>query len=1141
MKRISLFIVLIMFVLQLVVAQSSRYAESSVLATGDWYKIQVEQSGIHKITYEQLVEMGLKNPANVSVFGYGGAQLAEAFSKPYIDDLPQLSIYIEKGSDGVFGKGDYILFYAQGPIKWTYNINSKLFDHEVNTYSNYGYYFITSDFPKQKIINEGKKLDATKIGEVVSFNDFYLYEKDEVNLLNSGRTYLGDAFNQSQLSRNYTIKVPNILPETSYISVSAAHVAVVGATMSVSVNDSVLGRATLARRPSNEVVATGVTCKYDFIPSNPNSINVKLAYSLSSSTAYLDYFVLNFKRKLQKTDGESLNFRFVDNVGISGVYTYKLHNTNSNVQIWNITDLQNIVKMPAQFSGSDLIFVDDRSILKEYVAVDVKSDKFLQPKVVGKISNQDLHALGQSDMIIITHPDFIEAATRLAKLHLEYDGLTTHVVTSEIIYNEFSSGTPDATAYRRFVKMFYDRAKEVGNSPKYLLLFGDGSFDNRQILKANTKDNIYRLLTYQAKESFEETKSYVTDDYFGLLDDSDGAYVLINSMDVAVGRIPAYTVEQANGVVDKLERYLKNEDLGAWKNQAIFMADDGDKNLHVEETDSVCSVFERLNPAILTRKLYLDSYTQEVTAVGEFYPTLKKEFLDYINNGVLFVNYMGHSGYNNWTNEQILTIADIDLMYNQRLPLFITASCSFSRFDDFKVSGGEVMMLNTKGGALALISAARTVFAQPNMLLNIELAKVLLAKNEKTGRINTIGEAYQIAKNKRAKSNDENRLPFILLGDPAIRLAVAQTHFTTIDSINGHDVTFNVDTVGALDRVVLDGAIRSLNDSIVDETFNGYVHITIFDKEETIKTLCNDFKESLPDVNNVPFAYTYRTNPLYVGQVEVVDGRFKVEFIVPKDIKYNFGAGRIVMYAVDEQQGFEANGYSSNIIIGGEAKDAVVETDGPELKMYLNSPYFKNGGKVDANPLFVAELEDISGINTIGSGIGHDIILKLDNDIKQEYVLNNYYKSNVGSYNSGVVIYQLSDLAPGKHKLFFRAWDLQNNSVSAELEFEVVADLKMTINDMYVYPNPVKDVANIVVEHDNPLAPLDVYMYIYDLSGHLIYQENANLITDATSKINLSWNVNSFVSDGLYYVKVLLIDDKKRKIIKTAKIFVYKQ
>ena len=1139
MKRISLFFVFVLVVLQLV-AQSNRYAETSILSSGDWYKIQVEQTGIHKITYEQLVDMGLKNPANVSIFGYGGAQLAESFSAPYIDDLPQLSIHIEKGSDGVFNSGDYILFYAQGPIKWTYNSKQNLFVHEVNAYSNYGYYFITSDYPTQKIIGEARKSIST-VEEVTSFNDFYLYEKDEVNLLNSGRVYLCDVFNNSQLTRNYTVKIPNILLESSWLSLSAAHTAVAEANMGVYVNNKLLGTPAFAKKPSNEVVATGINVKYEFVPTDSNSINVKLTYSMASATAYLDYFTLNIKRKLQKTTGESLSFRFLDNIGASDSYTYRLSNVTKNVQIWNVTDQQNVVKMPVTFSGNDLTFGDNKLELREYVAVDIKSDKFLQPKNLGKISNQNLHALGQADMVIITHPDFVEAANRLAALHSEYDGLTTHIVVPEVVYNEFSSGTPDATAYRRFVKMFYDRAKEVGNAPKYLLLFGDGSFDNRQILTANTKDNIYRLLTYQAKESFDDIKSYVTDDYFGLLDDSDGANLLINSLDVAVGRIPSYTVEQANGVVDKLERYLKNEDFGVWKNQAVFMADDGDNNVHVEGADSACSVFERLNPDVLTRKLYLDSYTQEVTAVGEFYPTLKKEFFDYINNGVLLVNYMGHSGYNNWTNEQILSVADIDLMYNQRLPLFITMSCSFSRFDDFKVSGGEAMMLNGKGGALALISAARTVYAQPNLSLNVELNKLLLATNNETGRINTIGEAYRLAKNKRAYNNDSNRLPFILLGDPAIRLAVPQTHSASIDSINGRDVTSAVDTVGALGRVVLGGSICSLGDSVVDKTFNGYVHVTIFDKEEKIKTLCNDFKESDKDKNSKPFVYTYRANPLYVGQVEVVDGRFKVEFIVPKDIKYNFGAGRIVMYAVDEQQGFEANGHTSNIIIGGEARDAVIETDGPELKIYLNTPYFKNGDEVDANPLFVAELQDLSGINTIGFGIGHDIILKLDDDIKQEYVLNNYYKSDLGSYTSGVVTYQLSDLAPGKHKLFFRAWDLQNNSVSAELEFEVVKDLKMSIHDMYVYPNPVRDIANIVIEHDKPLAPIDVYMYVYDLSGHLIHQENMNLVTDASSKINLNWSVNSFVSDGLYYVKAVLVDDKKRKTIKSAKIFVYKQ
>lgn len=1136
MKRISLFIVLIMFVLQLV-AQSSRYAESSVLSVGDWYKIQVEQSGIHKITYEQLVEMGVKNPANVSVFGYGGAQLPEAFSKPYIDDLPQLSIYMEKGTDGVFGKGDYILFYAQGPIKWEYNTKQKLFEHEINTYSKYGYYFVTSDFETTKFISLKDKLTANSSNLITSFNDYYLYEKDEFNLMNSGRVYLGDMFTGSSVSKDYSFKIANLLQESAVVQVDMMHTTFSEAQVNISVDNTLLGTQTLIARPRNEVRATKFNAKYEFIPKKTTEVVVNLTYSDKFSTAYLDYIVLNIKRKLQKESGTTLIFRNVDNIAEKANYTYNLSNANSNIQIWDISDQQNVCQLPTDLNGTELTFVDSKTTLKEYVAVDVKSDNFLVPNVIGKIKNQDLHALGQVDMIIIAHSEFVEAATRLANAHVEYDGISTHIVTPDVIYNEFSSGTPDATAYRRFAKMFYDRAKEVGNAPKYLLLFGDGSFDNRQILKANTKDNIYRLLTYQSKESYDETKSYTTDDYFGFLDDSDGAYILVNSLDIAVGRIPVYTVEQANGVVNKLIDYIKNDDFGAWKNQAIFLADDGDGNIHVDETDSVCRVFERLNPDVLTRKLYLDSYTQEVTAVGEFYPTLKKEFMDYINNGVLYINYMGHSGYNNWTNEQILTIADINTMYNKRLPLVVTASCSFSRFDDFMASGGEVMMNNVNGGALALVSATRTVFAQPNMLLTIELAKELLNRNE-TGRINTLGEAYKLAKNKRAKSNDPNRLPFVLLGDPAIRLVCPENHVVLIDSLNGKNVKFEVDTVGALGRVKLDGSVCFYADSLVDETFNGYVHITIFDKEETIKTLCNDATENS---NNVPFVYTYRTNPLYVGQVQVVDGRFRSEFIIPKDIRYNFGAGRIVMYAVDEQQGLEANGYFANMIIGGETKDAIIEEDGPELNIYLNTPYFVSGDKVNENPLFVAELKDVSGINTIGSGIGHDIILKLDNDDNQEFVLNNYYEAIFGSYNSGIVTYPLTNLAPGKHKLFFRAWDLQNNSASAELEFEVVAGLDLSVNNVYVYPNPVQSVANLVIEHDRPTTPIDVQVFLYDIAGRTLYRNSMNVVADASSKINIKFDINSSISDGLYFVKVVLTDNNGKKDLKTAKIFVRKQ
>lgn len=1137
LKNLIIFLLSLCALIQLS-AQSSRYAESSVLNEGDWYKIQVDQTGIYKLTYEQLVNMGVKNPSNVSVFGYGGAQLSESFLKPYIDDLPQVPIYIEKGSDGVFGKGDYILFYAQGPIKWNFNENIQIFEHEINTYSLYGYYFVTSDFSSQKIIQQNPILESTSTDVLTSFNDYYLYEVEKVSLLNSGRIFLGDQFNQSTLTRDYTVEIPNIISDNAQIQVSVAHVAVVDASMEVKIDNNLLENINLPRRDNNDVVAKKVTARYNFTPNVNNKIGVKLTYNLASSTAYLDYFTLNIQRKLQKVSGKYLSFRCVETFGDQANFTYKLSNVNSNIQVWDVSNPQDVKQMPMTINNSELTFVGEGSTLKEYVAVDVKKDNFLVPKVLDKVVNQDLHSLGQVDMVIISPSEFIDAAKRLAEAHYKKDGLTSHVVTPTTIYNEFSSGTPDATAYRRFMKMFYDRAKDVGNAPKYLLLFGDGSFDNRQILKANTDKEIYRLLTYQSKESFDDINSYTTDDYFGLLDDEDGVNILNNTLDIAIGRIPAYTKEQADGVVNKLIKYLDNDNLGYWKNRTLFLADDGDNNLHIKEMDSVANVFQKSNSDYLIRKLYLDSYIQEVSSVGETYPVLKKEFIDYINDGVLFVNYMGHSGYNNWTNEQILTVADIESFYNQKLPLFITASCSFSRFDDFKLSGGEALMTNSKGGALALVSTSRTVLAHPNMLFNIELIKALLAVDSETMRINTIGDAYKIAKNKRARNNDSNRLSFTFLGDPAIRLAIPEDYKIQIDSINGKNIVNRVDTIGALEKVTLIGSVRSISDTLVNQSFNGLVHVTIFDKEETIKTLCNDSKL---DTTAQPFVYTYRTNPFYVGEVEVQNGKFEIEFIVPKDIRYNYGKGRVVMYAYDVEQNIEANGSCENIYIGGEGENIEYEYDGPQIKAYLNSPYFIDGSKVNENPLFVAELSDVSGINTIGSGIGHDIILRLNDDLKQEYVLNNYYEALFGSYSDGIIRYPLSNLPVGKHKLFFRVWDLQNNSSSAELNFEVVSDLPVDLKDIYLYPNPVEYRSNIVISHDRPLAPLDVEIYVYDLSGRIVGHDNYNVVSNNSGMINIDWHLKPSMTDGLYYMKAIISDINGKKSSKSTKIFVHKQ
>lgn len=1113
-------------------AQTGRYAEASVLASGDWVKVRVSETGMHKVTYEQMVDMGIANPMNVRVYGYGGGVLEEDFEKRYVDDLPVVPTVMVMGADGVFGKGDYIVFYAQGPVSWQYNTARKAMEHKNNPYSLYGYYFITSSRGAAEAMPYKSRPAATE-EEVIEVYDYrYLHETDRVNVLSSGKVFFNEEFTLTKPTHTFDVSVPDMVAgEEAQVRIHAAHQASSTERIAVSINGVAAGTVNMAGLSgNNEMEDATVT-----IPFTPQSGDIRLSmtYSTTKQTAHLDYFAISAKRRLRKEAAAPLAFRYTDKIGSgSGYCTYKISGTSESTVVWDVTDLDSIMAVEAVYEGGATTIVEPTDVYREYVAFDPEGDRLPSPVVVGRVANQNLHALSQADMVIIAPSEFVSEAQRLADAHRVTDGMTVNVVEAGTVYNEFSSGTPDATAYRRLMKMLYDRAASEDLAPKYLLLFGDGSFDNRQLLKSNTDKDVYRLLTYQSDNSYSEVASYCTDDYFGFLDDNEGSNIAAAVMDIAVGRIPAYTVEQAKAVVDKTIRYMENDDPGAWKNQAIFLADDGDGNSHIEGADTVCNLTRELYPSMLTRKLYFDSYKQESSASGASYPTLKKEFFDYVNSGVLMINYMGHGGYNGWADERILGMEDVPEMYNERLPLWVTATCNFSRFDHFLESTGEMLLTHADGGAIGLVSTSRTVLSHQNNLINLAFTQEIL--RERDGELNTVGEALMRAKNKRAAVSDINRLSFVYLGDPAVRLNYPTTHTVTVDTINGHDVTSGTDTIGALGLTVIKGRVADrAGDGAADETFNGYVEVKVFDKMQSITTLCNDAGSS-------PFTYTYRSNPIYSGKASVTEGRFEIQFIVPKDIKYNFGSGEIILYAADEEQGLEGNGHCNSVIVGGESPDIVWESEGPQIRMYLNSPDFTDGSEVNENPLFVAHVSDQNGINTIGTGFGHDIILKIDNSAQQEYVLNSYYESVYGTYNEGYIHYQLNDLPEGKHSLFFRVWDMQNNSSSATLNFEVVKGLAPKVNNLYVYPNPVSDAANIVVENDRPNQPSEIYIYIYDYTGRMVWTYNGRYVTDTDNRVVIPWRTSDCqaIVDGIYMVRAIMIDANGEKAKKATKILV---
>lgn len=1124
-------VMLLMACMTAILCQAAHnYASQSVLRQGKWTKIKVRENGLYKLTYEQIQQMG-HDPATVRIFGYGGAMLNELFTEPYTDDLPEVATYVYTGDDNTFGPGDYIIFYGQGPISWRYNrvdnYAQPLFIHTTNYYSTYGCYFVTSGGTASHIVPSTSET-ATSAETIRSFTDYMVHELDSINFISSGREFFGEEINSSKMRRSLSFSVPNMLSEMATMRFSAAARGTAPTVLTVQQNNDNIGSLSIsARNTSASYEFARVNSEvWNFTPNMGNVLPITVASNNSSSTAWINFVEVNLPRMLQITGDRPLYFRDITHLGQGETHTFEINGANANTKVWDITHPEQAFEIPATFSNGKLSFAALTDTIREFVALD-PSHILLQPEVGTSVANQNLHALPATDYVIIAHNEFLHEAERLADAHrLE---MSVEVVDAEAVYNEFSSGTPDGTAYRRFMKMFYDR----GQAPKYLLLFGDGSYDNRNLLPRATEVNVRRLLTFQSLNSVYEGVSYVSDDYFTFLDDNEGLMDPSQTMDIAVGRFPVNTLEQAKTAVDKTIYYMNNTP-NRWHNQILFLADDGDYNEHILSADSVARQTERLNPDMLVRKIYFDAYKQVVSATGERYPEVEALFDNYIKQGTLVTNYMGHGGYTGWSNEAVLNTEKIVNMYNEHYPLYVTATCDFSGYDNFKASAGELLFRNEHGGTMALFTTTRAVYSNPNLVLNLHTMRHLF-ELDSNGLPRRLGDVVRMAKNQQ--TNSTNKFSFTLLGDPALRLTYPYEYKVRTDSINHLAIASDMvaDTISALSEVTLHGSIIRATDSVKANGFNGTVFINVYDKEETITTLCND-------ANSKPFNFQYRSNPIFSGSVMVENGEFSVTFMVPKDIRYNYGTGRIVYFAQNDDNTMEANGSFEQFIVGGENPNAPVDNEGPEVQLYLNDPSFHNGEAVANTPLFVAKVFDQSGINTLGSGIGHDMILRINGETANEIVLNSFYTSDLGSYQSGTVCYELPSLPDGIHKLMFRVWDLQNNSTTDSLTFTIDSSLKPRLTNLEAYPNPLHqgETLNIVYTHDRPQAPLNVTASLHTPSGQLVMRESRQIITDNNNRFTLAWNLANTFSEGLYILRMRIEDENGLFAQKAVKVILIK-
>ena len=1091
------------------------YAERSVLADGHWVKIRVSESGVCRMSFSELRSAGLE-PSQVRVFGYGGAQKEQDFSKPNIDDLPQVPVYVGE---------DYILFYVQGPISWTYN--GYRFAHTRNTYSDFGYYLLSDDAGDMLLFPEAEAVSGSPT-DVTYYSYYQVQDEDSVNLIDrtgvsgGGRTFYGEQFAAGQ-TRTFTFSTPYANGDNSSIYIDMAANAATTSTVKAKLNNTSSKSIYISSIPDHYTFGVAGTISMNGASEEQNQrVTMQFVNSNASALAWLNYIEITTPSELVMT-GSYMGIRSLVNRNTTNPVRFLLRNTTASTQIWDVTDLAAIQRIPTTMVDDQLAWVGTQADgVHEYIAVNTDGTNFVQAEVVGEVKNQNLHALNNIDYIIICPEGYEDVSEDLAKAHEAKQAITYAIVTDQQVYNEFSSGTPDATAYRWLMKMLYDRAKNgIGQQPRWLLLMGHGTFDNRKLLR-NSGTSL--LLTYQSKNSVNEIKAYATDDYFAYLDDNEGTIDTQGRMDIGVGRLPVESLDEARTTVDKLIQYIRNEQTGKWKNQLVYLADDGENGTHTETAEKSAELVRIKNPDFIVHKIFLDAYPQEVNASGESYPLAKNRVLNLLKNGVLFFNYSGHGGYNAITNESILNLKDIAGMTNKNQAFWLFATCNFAQCDAGKRSAAETAVLNPKGGAIGILAATRTVYASQNTNLNRSVCDTLFGHSDVFHYDMTLGEAISIGKN--LLGSDENKLAYVLLGDPCMRLNYpTDYHVETLTEM---------DTLNALSVQHVEGRIIDEDLNIVSD-FNGKVDITIYDKMQSIPTRDNDNVGGDPRV----IAYNDYPNTIFSGATDVKDGLFNYTFMVPKDIRYNFDNGRIVYYAVTEDslETAEAVGHFEQFIIGGTGSTVAIDTIGPEMEIYLNSPAFRNGDKTYATPRFFANLYDENGINTAGAGIGHDLMLIIDDDPKMIYSLNEYFTAANNSYQAGQVSYLMEELANGPHSLTFRAWDLLNNSTTKSLNFIVEAGLDPSIYNVTTYPNPVQQsgVVHLIVNYDQPDELIETEIYLYNTAGQMVYSHKQDN-PDAVS-INLpSLGLNT----GVYIYSVKIKSASSKYSTTSGKIIVTK-
>ena len=1106
-----------------------RWADHSVLAGGRWVKIAVSEEGIYSLTAKDLAAMGFNDISRVKVYGYGGRLQSEAWTFTGInavpDDLKEVPLCRRSGD---------VIFFAEGTVRKSYITSNGRWRHENQPYSTLSYYFVTEgDQPAPlERLSATQASGADEVGEVTHLS---VIDNDKVALYTGGRMLFDNPDFSTSQSATWRIETPSaVAGQTAAINIGVAASSQTGVTTVQSeFNGTALSSFGVPIYGSDY---SGYMTHKTFNVKDLQSVNTVKININTKQPARLDFIRLAYRRRLSGADAP---FAFTPNVSRPAVITVEA--ANENTRLWRIADgVNQTADIVGTLNGTKASFPVDNAALR-YVIADL-SASYPAPRVVGEVSNQDLHAHTPVDYTIIVPASgkLTAEALRLAEAHTLH-GTTARVVNVEQIYNEFSSGTPDPSAIRRYMKMLYDRA-DADALPRYLCLFGNCFWDNRMLTDyAKGKSAADYLPAFETDaDLFDVTRenirfgslySYVTDDLYTWLDDTEGSNPRRAKPDIAVGRFPCSTAEEARILVDKSISYLNNEETGIWKTRAFVLADDKDNLLHMNTGEKVANMFNTTtDDALLLRKVYWDIYPRTITATGYSYPQATALMQQEMQRGALLFNYVGHGSPDQISHAKILQKDDFELPSAGRLPLWVMASCEISPYDTDRDDIARRGLMNAEGGAVAMICASRSVYADYNEALNLALLKHLMDKT----KANTMGEALRLAKCDLVNNYtdvDINKLKYAFLGDPALTIAMPRRD-AVIDSINHTDLSTTTSVALASGTVAtFSGYVKAENGG-VDENFNGTVTLHVSDRLETFTGLNNSGSAKT-------MTFTDRTKTIFEGTDAVVKGRFTVRVPIPRDISYTNDAGRVQIYAVSLDGKTEAAGRNTQFCLNGTDAAAATDTLGPSVFVYLDTPDFVDGGITSSNPVFGAQITDESGINASGSGVGHDIELTIDGDAASVVVLNDDFSYEFGSYTTGHILRQLNNLTLGEHQLTLRVWDINNHLTVSTLNF-YVGDVQPYF-DVNVNVNPARTSTRFmvsqasVVEGGNNVVEIEVY----DTYGRRVWTKTASL---ASANATLTWDLTdqggSPLSPGLYLYRAKLTGEGQRAETETKKLII---